>query len=149
MRLLIPKNLFIALIAGGGLAGALFYLGILDWQDTKTELRLGASRVESNLRSQINLNLEGKPITKSSVNSAHKCLTNLRQIEAAKRRLAKESNYAYGAIGWEQLKPYMKEIPKCPGDGVYSIGSFESLPQCSVAGAGTLDSEDDHILRNY
>jgi hypothetical protein len=68
------------------------------------------------------------------------CITNLRQIDAAKNQFALEKGKKNGdPVTEADIKPYLKldangNIPKCPGGGKYTIGKVGELPTCSIAG---------------
>jgi hypothetical protein len=65
------------------------------------------------------------------------CMTNLRQIDAAKNEWALETGKAAGVVPTEQdLLPYLTGgvFPVCPSGGVYSIGAIGTPPSCSIHG---------------
>ena len=71
------------------------------------------------------------------------CITNLRQIDAAKNQFALERRKTTGyPVSENDIKPYIKldargNLPKCPGGGKYIIGKVGEPPTCSAP---------DHIL---
>jgi hypothetical protein len=67
----------------------------------------------------------------------NKCISNLRQIDAAKNQWALENNKALGVIPAEEdLLPYLQNgvFPVCPSGGTYTIGAVGVPPTCSVSG---------------
>jgi len=72
------------------------------------------------------------------ISSANACINNLREIDAAKKQWALENNKTNGTVVTEtDIKPYIKldkdgNLPKCPQDGIYSIGKVGEPPTCSL-----------------
>jgi hypothetical protein len=68
------------------------------------------------------------------------CISNLRQIDAAKNQFALENKKTNGDTVTEaDLKPYIKldasgNFPKCPAGGKYTIGKIGENPTCSIDG---------------
>jgi len=64
------------------------------------------------------------------------CINNLRQLAAAKNEWALEKNKPTGAVPTkEDLLPYLKKWPVCPGGGTYTIGPAGKFPPtCSLPG---------------
>jgi hypothetical protein len=68
------------------------------------------------------------------------CINNLRQIDGAKQTWAMEHKAAPDAVPtWQDIQPYLGrwpqgEIPKCPKGGVYTVGSVQVAPTCSIKG---------------
>ena len=64
------------------------------------------------------------------------CINNLRQLDGAKQQWALEGKKEGRDIPTErEITEYLKDgIPKCPAGGVYTLGSVEVVPTCSVAG---------------
>jgi len=64
------------------------------------------------------------------------CLTNLRQMEAAKNCCwALEQNKTTNDTPkWEDLRPYFKDPTPfvCPNGGAYTLGRVGELPICSI-----------------
>ncbi|MCL5103702.1 MAG: prepilin-type N-terminal cleavage/methylation domain-containing protein [Armatimonadetes bacterium] len=67
------------------------------------------------------------------------CLSNLRQIDAAKDQYAAEHKKRDGdAVDWSDIIPtYIKTEPECPTGVPYTLGSVGQNPTCSIA---------DHVL---
>lgn len=67
------------------------------------------------------------------------CINNLRQIDGAKQTWALEKGQGQDATPTsDDLKPYIKldskgNIPGCPANGTYTIGSVGVLPTCSFS----------------
>ncbi len=68
------------------------------------------------------------------------CINNLRLIDAAKLQCAAEHNLKVTeTVTTEQLLPYLaasglREFPKCPAGGVYTVGPVGFKPACSIPG---------------
>ena len=81
---------------------------------------------------------------------AKACVSNLKQIDAAKEQWAMDTKAAAGAV---VLMPalvgatgYIKATPECPSSGSYAvIGAIGTDPTCSIGVNGAGDS-DDHVL---
>ncbi len=67
---------------------------------------------------------------------ANACINNLRQLDGAKQQWALENRKTAADLPTEaDLARYLKNgIPKCPGGGVYTIGTVEVVPTCSIRG---------------
>jgi hypothetical protein len=66
-----------------------------------------------------------------------KCISNLREIDAAKNELALGHNLTNGAVvTMDELTNYLPhgEIPKCPSGGTYTTGKIGETPICSIHG---------------
>jgi prepilin-type N-terminal cleavage/methylation domain-containing protein len=76
------------------------------------------------------------------------CINNLRQIDGAKQTWALEKGQGPDATpDNEAIKPYIKldsknNIPGCPAQGVYTIGSVGTLPTCSLS----TRSDTPHVI---
>jgi hypothetical protein len=74
----------------------------------------------------------------SRTSRSFQCITNLRQIEAAKNEWAMVNGQTNGAAVTENdLTPYIQltsnlHIPKCPSGGIYTFGTIGELPTCSL-----------------
>lgn len=64
------------------------------------------------------------------------CISNLKQIDAAKEQWAMDNNKSNGdACAMTDLVPnYLKSTPSCPSGGTYTVGDVGTNPTCSVAG---------------
>jgi prepilin-type N-terminal cleavage/methylation domain-containing protein len=78
---------------------------------------------------------------------AKTCVSNLKQIEAAKEQWAMdEKKVAADVPAWADLAgtgKYMKTQPSCPSAGTYTIGAISADPVCSIGANGT-GTYDDH-----
>jgi len=77
------------------------------------------------------------------------CLTeNLRMIESAKRKVAQDRGQAIGDVSWSEVLKEMnlREMPRCPDGGEYSLSQLGSLPRCTIGGNATRRVEDDHMI---
>ncbi len=66
----------------------------------------------------------------------NECISNLRQIDAAKQQWALENNKTETAVPTiADLLPYLANgFPSCPSGGRYSINAVSELPTCSIPG---------------
>lgn len=64
------------------------------------------------------------------------CIENLKQIEAAKTLYSLDNNLPAGTeVEMNDLvSSYLKEAPKCPSRGKYTVGPIGEKPTCSVPG---------------
>jgi hypothetical protein len=63
------------------------------------------------------------------------CINNLRQIDAAKQQWALEKGKPATAVPtWDDIQPYIGQIPHCPAGGTYTINAVGERPTCSVPG---------------
>lgn len=74
------------------------------------------------------------------------CVTNLRQIEAAKERWAWSSGAGLNdEIYMTDLVPdFIRFEPTCPGGGNYTPGTIQENPTCSIGTNDSIDIFDDH-----
>jgi uncharacterized protein (DUF3084 family) len=73
----------------------------------------------------------------AAIAAANACISNLRQIVAAKDQWALDKNKdATDVPTTQDLLPYLKDgvFPVCPAGGIYSINAAGTLPTCSVPG---------------
>ena len=67
-----------------------------------------------------------------------KCRDNLKQIEQTKNLWATNTHAHRGQIVLSNdlvsTNWYLKEWPKCPKDGIYSLGKIGEKPQCTTPG---------------
>jgi hypothetical protein len=80
--------------------------------------------------------------------AANDCISNLRQIDAAKNQWALENGKTNGIVTENDIKPYIKldangNFPKCPAGGTYIIGNVGEAPKCSI---GTSAWPNSHVL---
>jgi prepilin-type N-terminal cleavage/methylation domain-containing protein len=80
---------------------------------------------------------------------AKACVSNLKQIDAAKEQWAMDNKAAAGAaVALADLvgaANYIKATPECPSNGVYTEGAVGADPTCSIGANGAGDA-DDHAL---
>ena len=80
------------------------------------------------------------PLWHYAGDSLNACLNNLRQIDALKEEWALETNQTNGTpVDAAQLEQYfrtngsgMREFPRCPSGGTYTIGNLGQDPVCSI-----------------
>ena len=72
---------------------------------------------------------------------AKSCISNLRQIQSAKERWAMDNNRpATDTPTTDDLLPnYLNTLPTCDAGGIYTLGSVNDAPACSVGGAHDID----------
>jgi hypothetical protein len=75
---------------------------------------------------------------KRALAAAQACRANLHLIEGAKRQWALEHRKADTEIPADAdlfgADAYIREKPKCPAGGAYTIRAVEDAPLCSIAG---------------
>ena len=70
--------------------------------------------------------------------SAHACVNNLRQIDAAINQFALEHGKHTGdPVTFDDITPYIKldrfgKVPSCPAGGIYTIDPIGTSPTCSL-----------------
>lgn len=71
---------------------------------------------------------------------AKACVSNLKQIDAAKEQWAMDNNKSDGATcQMTDLVPnYIKSTPSCPSGGTYTVGNIGTNPTCSIGGTHAL-----------
>jgi prepilin-type N-terminal cleavage/methylation domain-containing protein len=64
------------------------------------------------------------------------CISNLEEISAAKEQYAMDARLTDSATPTSgNLAPaYIKTIPTCPANGVYTIGAISTNPTCNISG---------------
>lgn len=63
------------------------------------------------------------------------CLANLKQLDGAKATLALEHKLKPGdPVEPHMLSEYIRDYPRCPGGGHYTLGPIGSAPVCSAPG---------------
>ncbi len=125
------------------LAG-LFYTGILDWRRWSGEARSKYYQGKSAI-------MDDNAAPTNDPAAAEKCRENLRQIESAKRSVAQKEGKTIGEVSWAAVLKEMnlKDAPKCPSGGEYTLGRLGETPRCSKGAGGNSDPADDHILKNF
>jgi prepilin-type N-terminal cleavage/methylation domain-containing protein len=66
------------------------------------------------------------------------CINNLRQIDGAKNQWALENKKQDTDTPVNSdITPYLKgaQVPSCPANGTYTLGSVATLPACSLSGS--------------
>ena len=68
-----------------------------------------------------------------NTSSPNACVNNLRQLDGAQQQRALENHKASTDVAtWDNIRPYLKEIPKCSDGGTYSLGRVIDPPTCSI-----------------
>jgi len=64
------------------------------------------------------------------------CISHLRHIDDAKAMWAIfEGAESTDTPGWKDLVPtYLREVPVCPADGKYTMGTVDDNPTCTIPG---------------
>jgi len=63
------------------------------------------------------------------------CINNLRQLDSAKQQWALENRKTPEAIPTaDDIAPYVKTLPRCPGGGTYTLNAVNAHPTCSIPG---------------
>jgi len=64
------------------------------------------------------------------------CIANLKQIDDAKQMWAaiNQGKPSTAVPTFDDLKPYLRGVPKCPDGGEYRINAVEDSPECTIPG---------------
>ena len=63
------------------------------------------------------------------------CVENMKQIEVAKEQHAIEAKKNAGdPVRFDELVPYLKEVPECPAGGGYTLWTIGQNVECSYPG---------------
>jgi len=81
---------------------------------------------------------------------AKACVSNLKQMDAAKEQWAMDTKAASDATPtWPDdlvgVDAYIKTEPTCPSDGEYAANDMTTAPTCTVGENGDA-ATDDHVL---
>lgn len=72
------------------------------------------------------------------ISQKNNCIENLKQIDGAKATWVMEKKGLVGAIPLETAlygpRAYIRDTPKCYGNGTYTIGPAGTKPTCSIPG---------------
>jgi hypothetical protein len=64
------------------------------------------------------------------------CINNLRQIDGAKEQwMLEHKKNLTNTPTWNDLidtNGYLREVPKCPANGTYTIGNMSTKPRCNI-----------------
>jgi hypothetical protein len=67
------------------------------------------------------------------------CVNNLRQLDGAKQLWELEGRKTTNDIPiMQDLRPYLKNVIKCPQGGLYILGRVGVPPKCTVGGTHVL-----------
>ncbi|MDK2970967.1 MAG: hypothetical protein PWP23_722 [Candidatus Sumerlaeota bacterium] len=145
MKSLLKFSLVVTVVVGGGLA---IWLGFLDPEWLRAKAKTAVYQTKD---AAAHLAAEATTSTPrlNSTSCAADCRANLRRIEAAKRALQSRGQFATGSFTWGSIERELGARPVCPCGGTYSLGNTQMLPQCSIAGGGTVDTADDHVLKKF
>ena len=126
----------------GAVVIVIFASGIISWESVGPRLRYlffrgGAEAKQAFATSDL-----------KNVENAKICRQNLRMIESAKRKVAQDRGQAIGDVSWSEVLKEMnlREMPRCPDGGEYSLSQLGSLPRCTIGGNATRRVEDDHMI---
>ncbi len=140
------RTKFVLLLIAGGLVAAAFGTGLLSWSRVRSRVASEGYRLEAKARGLANA---GQP-TAADLQAAEICRQNLRRIESAKRAIATRSGVNVGTISWDAvLREMGGQRPVCPRGGVYTLGTLERLPRCSIETNNTPSPADDHKINAY
>jgi hypothetical protein len=87
-------------------------------------------------------------VTPEGIEKGKQCRDMLERIMRAKRAAEERKGVAGVSHTWEEVLPFlnMKEIPRCPSGGQYSLNPPLQVPSCSIGNNRTIDTADDHIV---
>ena len=94
-----------------------YFLGIFDWQNTRTQVRLGADRARTQIESTVeNIGAPGGGAAGAdAVENARICRRNLQRIESAKRAAAQKADITTGSVSRAAvLQDLDGKMPVCP-----------------------------------
>jgi hypothetical protein len=142
------------LIIFAGVIAALFGFGVLNWDKT-----VGWAR-HVFFRAKGATTYVGASPSAGDPNKAKICRDNLKRIQAAKRKAAQDRGQQIGEITWGEVLHAMPNVPSgkltpaqiqkftpvCPAGGVYTLGTLEQIPRCSISGQNTVPLDDDHVI---
>lgn len=135
-----------ALIVILALLGFATLMGWIPWQQI---LSLGR---QSTARARGSIGTMGTPSTASPADqkAAQQCCDMLRRVHTAKAAIRSKTGYEVKNISWDEVLREMggAAMPKCPKGGTYQLGTMQEVPRCTIAGNGTSDTGDDHLIRN-
>src|SRR6266850_317343 len=67
--------------------------------------------------------------------AADSCANHLRELGSVKQQWALEHKTKSTDIPkWDDVRPYLRKIPRCPQGGTYSLGPAVESPHCSYPG---------------
>ena len=126
----------------GAVVIVVFATGIISWESVGPRLRHLFFRSRSEAKQAFATS------DLKNVGNAKTCRQTLNVIESAKRKVAQNRGQAVGDVSWSEVLEEMnlREMPKCPDGGEYSLGQLASLPRCTILGNGTRRVEDDHMI---
>ncbi len=137
------------IIVGAAVIGvaALFATGVLNWQGIWPRVRHWFYRGRGAVSQMTQLDVKAL----NNPHLAQQCRANLRMLENAKRKVAQEKGMTIGRLTEKDILPELpgRRWPRCPAGGEYILGDIGTMPKCTVGSAGTVRTEDDHIIINY
>jgi hypothetical protein len=75
------------------------------------------------------------------------CHVTVRNIDGAKERFAyKERKAGHEEVSLQDLEPYFRPPPVCPGGGEYSLGTVDEKTTCNKHGAALEKEEDISVI---
>lgn len=143
-------------LIGTALLLALFATDVISWHWTVAWARHYFFRAKATAEGITNTSPVG------NTDHARTCRENLHRLQAAKRKTAFDRGQQVGPITWEDVLRTMGNLParrtsprvlqgympRCPGGGTYILGKLEEVPRCTIGGQGSINLDDDHIIRD-
>jgi hypothetical protein len=145
MKGLVKFGIVTTVLVGGGLG---IYLGYINPDWLRGQARMAGARTAGAAANLVNSATSGAPRL-GSTECAAACRENLRRIEGATRAIHRRGQFATGTFTWSAVERELGSRPVCPCGGTYSLGDTETLPTCSIAGGGTVDTADDHVVKRF
>lgn len=80
--------------------------------------------------------------------AASMCRDNLRAIQTGKIKLRERMGVESQRVNEAELLKAMgvSSLPQCPRGGTYSIGTFQTMPYCSLGAQDMANKNDDHAI---
>lgn len=123
--------------------------GAVVWIKNPGDIRYKILRTKSQAKKMAKDMSMAKEVTPEDIEKAKQCRDMLERITRAKRAAEEKKGITGVNVTWEEVLPFlnMKEIPRCPSGGQYSLNPMVQVPSCSIGNNRTaLDTADDHII---
>lgn len=122
--------------------------GAFVWIKNPGDIQSKILRSKAQAKQKAKQMMKSGKATPADIEKAKACRQMLERITRAKRAAEQRKGVAGAALTWEEVLPQMnmKEIPKCPAGGTYSLNPPLQVPSCSISNNRTIDTADDHII---
>lgn len=122
--------------------------GVFVWFKNPGDIRYKILRTRSRAERAAKDMAKAGKVTPEGIEKGKQCRDMLERITRAKRAAEERKGVAGISHTWEEILPLlnMKEIPRCPSGGQYSLNPSLQVPSCSIGNNRTIDTADDHII---